>query len=233
MSRRVLHFNGINADVDIGTEDLIASGASAVFPAAAATTTVISSDTNDDGSPVGTGARTVRVRGLNAALKEVTEDATLNGTGAVTLTTLFFRVWSVEVLTAGSGLANAGTIDVKHSSDILARIAVGANRSEIGFFTAPSADVAPVCRVTKLYGSLLNAPTAGVAIFTLQTRTSGGMWMNRTRFAVYTTGQVSESINCDIALSPGEDVRLRATVTADNSSVAGGFEVETGRSAQA
>lgn len=66
----------------------------------------------DDGSPVGTGARTLRVRGLTTAFAEFTEDITLDGQTSVVLATADILMFdSAEVLTAGSGLMNAGQID--------------------------------------------------------------------------------------------------------------------------
>lgn len=228
MAKKTFHLNGYNADIDVGTEDLHPSGGDMSFPAAAAATTVVSSDANDDGSPAGTGARTVRVIGLDSSYRLISEDATLNGTGAVTLTKEFYRVFSVEVLTAGSGLTNAGTIDVKHSATVLCRMAIGAGRSEHAAFTAPSIIDFPQCHVKHLYGSLLNAPTSGVLVFTLQTRKAGGVWQNREKFSAYATGSTAVALDVDVVLEAGEDVRLRGTATANNSEVAGGFQILVG-----
>jgi hypothetical protein len=224
--KKTYNQNGYNADIDIGSEDIHPSGGTMNFPAAAAATTVVSSDAAD--AAAGTGARTVQVVGLNSDLKIIKETATMNGTNAVTLTNEFFRVWSVEVLTAGSGAANAGTIDVKHSATVLVRAAIGANRSEHASFTAPSLVDGAKCHVKHIYGSLMNAPTAGIVIFNLLTRKSGGMWITRMKFAAYATASVSVNIDTDIKLDPGEDVKLQGTATVNNSEVAGGIQIVLG-----
>jgi hypothetical protein len=233
MAKKLYTMNGYNADIDAGSEDLHPGGGDMFFATAAATTTVVSSDVNDDGNPVGTGARTIRVVGLDANDRIKSETATMNGTSVVTLTTEFKRVWYAEVMTFGSGLANAGTIDVKHSSDILCRIAIGANRSEHASFTAPSKLDFPQCHIKHIYGSLMNAPTSGIVVFNLLTRKSGEPWKTRAKFATYSTASVAVNLDVDISLEPGEDVKLRGTATVNNSEVAGGLHILLGSYSEA
>lgn len=228
MAKKIYTQNGYNADIDAGSEDLHPGGGDMFFAAAAATTTVVSSDAADDGNPVGTGARTVRVIGLDTNNRIKSEDVTMNGTTVVTLTTEFKRIWSVEVLTFGSGNANAGTIDVKHSSDVLCRMAIGANRSEHASFTAPSKYDFPLCHVKHVYGSLMNAPASGIIVFNVLTRKSGEPWKTRMKFAAYSTASVAVDLDCDIKLEPGEDVKVRATASANNSEVSAGLQIALG-----
>ena len=78
--------------------------------AAAAAMTISSSSTDDDGAPVGTGALTVRVIGLDTNWLEVSQDVTLNGQTGVALPTSLIRVYRAYVLTVGTGGVNAGDI---------------------------------------------------------------------------------------------------------------------------
>lgn len=62
---------------------------------------------------LGTGARTVNVRGLNATFDEVIETVQLAGTATVTTTTPFIRIVALEVGSAGvyGGLPGGGGVD--------------------------------------------------------------------------------------------------------------------------
>lgn len=95
----------------------------------------------------GTGARTLRVHGLDANWQKQTEDFSTNGQTKVTGTKYFLRVNYVEVLTAGSGGTNAGDIYVYDSSDtvvagvpqtatkIFHRIDTGMNQGFLGSYS--------------------------------------------------------------------------------------------------
>lgn len=73
---------------------------------------VVSASAND--AAAGTGARTIRVSGVDSSYLPFTEVITLNGVTAVPLVnTSVIAVNRTEVLTAGSGLVNAGKIDVR------------------------------------------------------------------------------------------------------------------------
>lgn len=214
---RNILLSGLNADVDLATaEDVWAAGGLVTFPAAAAATTVKSSDAND--TAAGTGARTVRVRGLTSGFKEAYEDATMNGTSAVALTNQFLRVWSIEVLTAGSGGANAGTIDALHTATVLHRIPIGANLSRGAFFTAPNISGRIRFRVKKVYVAITDA-TANVATFQVLTRKNLGLWEVRASLTVHGTSKPSDQMHLNIDLDQGEDVRVLCAVGADNTDV--------------
>ena len=101
---------------------------------------VVSTSTDDDGNPVGTGARTVELIYLTNTFVEKTEIITLNGvTPVLTVATDIFRVNTFRVKTTGTGLANAGDIDIRNIADtpIYSRIATGINRAVNCIFTVP------------------------------------------------------------------------------------------------
>lgn len=129
-----------NPDIDTGTvpELLSPLGGMIAIRAAAAIVEVVSSAAAD--AAAGTGARTIRVWGLDADWNEITEDITLNGTTAVQGTKLFLRINTVAVLTAGTGLTNAGNITIRDASAGTTRsyIALGVSTSEVGLFSVPA-----------------------------------------------------------------------------------------------
>jgi hypothetical protein len=112
-----------------------------------------SSSTADKGTPTaGTGARVVRVVGLDNDYNRHYEDVTLNGQTKVTTATKFRRVFGLYVKTAGTGLVNAGDIYVVKvgtggtytggvpgtlTSAVLKAL-VGNNLAFSGLFTAPA-----------------------------------------------------------------------------------------------
>lgn len=97
---------------------------------------------NDDGSPVGTGARTVTVVYIDPTLGAVTtETVTMNGTTAVALTdTTVSRVLDMFVATAGSSGTNEGAITIRVAGAGANRMTIpaGHGRAAPGRFTIPT-----------------------------------------------------------------------------------------------
>ncbi len=72
---------------------------------------VVGSDAADDGSPAGTGAQTVTVKGLDTSFNIKEASMTLNGTSIVEQgDTTWTFVNEAYITAAGSGLASAGTL---------------------------------------------------------------------------------------------------------------------------
>lgn len=195
----VLNF-GRNEDSDSG-DDVWNGSAAYPFPTASATTTVVSSDAaDDDGS---TGATQVTVEGLDANWALTTEVVTMNGTTPVELVTDLIRVNRVYVTGVGSGGANAGTIQVKHSSTVLAHIAIGEGESLSAIYSTPAS--------TKSYITGWSAANDGSASakLALQVKDFGGMW--RTKDVILlddANSQASKSYAAHI-LAPKSDIRVR------------------------
>ena len=106
---------GHNDDIDTGTvpETIWTQGGLWVPPTAARTHQITSTDVADDyntPSSGGTGARTLRIWGLDANFVEQTEDINLNGTANVATANTYTRIFRMMVLTAGSNKKNVGDI---------------------------------------------------------------------------------------------------------------------------
>lgn len=111
------HVVGRNAAVGT-TEEFIGYSGSAlpVFLTAADNIVLVSSNAND--TAAGTGARTIRIVGLDQDWNKTFEDVTTNGTSdSAATTTTFIRIWRAFVLEAGSYTApyNLGDITIKTS----------------------------------------------------------------------------------------------------------------------
>ncbi len=129
-----------------------------VYPSAAKAMTVSSDNPADDAA--GTGARTVKVTGLDANYVEINETITLVSTTAVTTTQAFLRVYRAQVLSAGSGEENAGTIYIGASTvtagvpaEKYAAISPTENQSLMAIWTVPAGKTAFMRRLTACTGA--------------------------------------------------------------------------------
>lgn len=103
-----------NATIGTTFETINNTNADSVFPVIlGADIDVVSADAADDGSPVGTGANTIRITYLDASFNQASQDVTLNGTTPVELTEQNITfIQKGELLTSGTGLASAGAITI-------------------------------------------------------------------------------------------------------------------------
>ena len=137
----LVHVFGENPDIDAGLEDLWGGGGDYTgFDATTAETVDVTSSSAND-TAAGTGARTVRLYGLDGSLAEQTEDITMNGTSDVVSANTYLRLDKVMVLTAGSGGENAGAITVHQTTttaNVFAEVPAGFNHSMISAYTIPA-----------------------------------------------------------------------------------------------
>lgn len=156
--KTVVKILGANYDVDAAAEDFIPWGGLYVFQNAAVAMEVISTSASDDGSPVGIGARTVTVYGLNGSFAEISETVTMNGTTAVPLVNTYRRINRFEVATVGSSSVAVGTIDcrVVAGAVIQARIIAGEGNSRTGVYTVPAAKIAYLESITVSHKRVSN-----------------------------------------------------------------------------
>lgn len=184
-----------------GDTDLIADGGHTTsIPSASGKIGLLSGSTGDSGT--GTGLRTVTVSGLDANYDEQSETVTLDGTSGASTTNSYVRLFSVKAATAGSGGANAGAITVTDVAGIrIGYIAAGDNRTRLGSYTVPDDHLG---YVTAIHAGVINSGTGDVA---LQTRTSGGVWMDA---AIVPVGAAVETLplSVPLQLAAKTDVRL-------------------------
>lgn len=102
---------GHNAAVSNSAETIWTPGATYAQLTTAVAMEAISSSAND--AAAGTGARTIEVDLVDGDYVESTVTVTMNGTNAVAITGTYIAVNGIRVITAGSGLTNAGTIDIR------------------------------------------------------------------------------------------------------------------------
>lgn len=103
--------NGVNDAITTGYETIWDNSNAYTFLQTNMSSPTISGASANDTS-AGTGARTVRVTGVDSTFTVQTEDVALSGQTGVALTKNYMSINYLEVLTAGSGLVNAGIIYV-------------------------------------------------------------------------------------------------------------------------
>lgn len=151
---------GRNANIDTAAdEDIWDGGGTWVAPTAARTHDIASTSAND--TSAGTGARTVRIYGLQTwATAESTEDVTLNGTSNVATANSYVIIYRMQVLTVGSGGTNAGDITATAQTDatVTAQISIGEGQTLMAIYGIPSGTIA---YGTKWYAAINRTLTSG------------------------------------------------------------------------
>jgi len=147
---------GRNAIAGVGWEELYAYDQALAWEtilSAAAKVDITSSSTADTNT-AGTGARTIRLVGLDANYRLQWEDIALNGQTIVVSVLSYLRLFAAEVLTVGSGGSNAGDIHIVKTgtggsytagvpgtlTSALCKMLIGVNSAMSGIFTAPAGE---------------------------------------------------------------------------------------------
>lgn len=157
---------GINADVTTA-EDIWNQGGTYAAPATAEVVNVVSGSANDDGAPAGTGARTIRLYGVDSNYDLATEDITMNGTTNVASATSWWHIYKMLVLTVGSGGTNAGAITATSAAagtPVLCSIAASAGVSKSTVFLVPRNTNAYITYVHAGYSNSTGGNTANIEL---------------------------------------------------------------------
>ncbi len=216
---------GRNSDIDIGqVEDIWNGGGDYTGHTLTAPETVDVESTAGADNSTGTGARTVRIFGLESdtATEYTSEDITLNGGTAVTSTRSWWRVNRVIVLTAGSGGANAGTITVDPTttgaSARFVSMPAGYNQTVIAAYTVP-ADRAFLLK--RVRASIVRSNGgAGSATISLRVREPGGVYRAIRVFELQTGAPTEFTQLGGDVLSAGSDIKFRVEFVSDNNTAA-------------
>lgn len=120
---------GSNLDVDNGSvEDVWSVGGVMVYLTVAQTMSIVSTSAQDDGAPLGNGARTILITGVDGTGAEISETVILNGTTPVLTVNSYLRVNQTIVTTVGSLTFNDGDITTTSSGTIDIQSRIDANK---------------------------------------------------------------------------------------------------------
>lgn len=127
--------SGINEAVGSSHETIATQGGIVNTLSSAEALKVVSSSTSDTNSG-GTGAKKVRIYGVDDSGNSVFENVNMNGTNQVTTSTSFKHVNQVRVQVAGSGGLNAGDISIyaNDGSTLLTEIKTGENQNQMATY---------------------------------------------------------------------------------------------------
>lgn len=192
---------------------------------------VRSSSADDDGSPAGTGARTVVLVGLGSDWKDTSETVTLDGTTDVNTSKEFIRVFRMYVTAAGSGATNAGILIASGTVDgvTTAQINAGQGQTQMAIYTVPANYVG---YLTHYYASInQGSPANARSNISLLTRDNADVATSL--FVVKHTQAIQEDgsgylrhqFDLPFRLSGKTDVKLQALGSANDCDVSGGFDM--------
>lgn len=219
---------GYNDDIDsgVGFESIWGGGGDYTgFNATVAEPVQVFSSSADDGAAE-TGARTMRLYGLDAAGALIEEVVTLDGVAPVLSVQSFLRMPRARVLTAGSGGENAGVITVRQSvtqANVFAAIQPGVNRTLIAAYTVPSGKVGYLVS----WGASAAKGGGNESQVRLLARPPGGVFEVLDLTAVIGTGTSSFHHGYDAwpRIEAMTDIQIIANASANNSGVSGDFHL--------
>lgn len=202
---------GHNPDVDVGTEDVWEDGGTLTRMTSAETMNIVSTSTDDDGSPVGTGARTVQVDGLDGDFVAASEVVTMNGTTDVLTSNTYIRVSDLMVLTADATATNSNlgiiTATASSAATVQAAMGVGDGLSHGIHYTVPAVKTGYLTKVELnvarntsavarvIYDAIITPP--GAASFTIVKK---AMTSDQSEIEIYFIPPVKFAAKSDIKM---------------------------------
>lgn len=189
-----VNIRGRNYDMSTGTtpEDLwggsTVGGGLYTFPTGLTSVEIVSTNTND--TAAGTGARIVRISGLDRQLNPISASGSLNGTSAVAIGRQFYRINNFAVTHAGSGLTNAGQISVRASGGgtVYGVIPIGAGIASHAIYTVRRGWTGYIVGSLFSIERQSSQATAEISLFTRVSNVSTSPWIRRWNFSISTNG---------------------------------------------
>lgn len=224
----VIHVFGHNPDVDDGTEATVwpVSGSLLGHPVSPTIMKISSSSAND--AAAGTGARTVRILGINGTGGYTEEIVTLNGQTAVNTVNTYDAIESMTVLTVGSGGANAGiiyagtgTVTSGVPAVPYSAIGIGDNLSLVGHWTCPEGHTGYL-----VHGKITTGTTNANQYIVGRLKLRGVDEITRTAAIVtLSEGTAWYDFTYPIKISAGECITATAEGNGNNNDVSSYFQI--------
>ena len=222
----VIHKFGRNPSVGGAPENIIQQGGTYTYLTSPSTVYVTSSSGND--AAAGTGARTVRIEGLDVNYNTISETLTVEGAGG---TAEFLRVFRAFVASAGSVGTNVGNISVTTeaggSGTLLTTIGTigtgttfGLGQTMMAQYTIPAHCTGYLTNWNIGVGNYNDSVTA-----TLYTREIGNGLVFRTRDVMDVTGGFHQRIyNVPFSLPEKTDIEVKA-IASTGSVISSSFDI--------
>ena len=194
------------------------------YPTEAILLNLSSGDVDDNGVVPDTGARTVRIWGLDGDYEPITEDIILNGQTAVSTTLKYLRIFRMQVLTSGSSDANEGVVYAGTGGPgagvptvEYARIEILKGQTQMAMVTVPAGFTA---YITSVYFSVGEGKTCNCE---LAVRPEGGSFNTRYNTESF-QGEIDRHFDFPLEVTEKSDIELRGTNDVASQAVSGGFE---------
>jgi len=220
--------NGIPTDLWDGADGTTSTDVW-VAPTVARIHNIASTAAADDGDPVGTGMRTVRIYYLKDwDTAEASEDVILNGVGAVAMSNACVIIHRMKGLTFGSGGTNAGIITATAVTDatVTAAIQIGYGQTEMAIYGVPSTKK---FALHSVYSHLHRTAASGTAIADGQVLVKENADQADSGFVVKNDFLVAHNLNFvkhypvpPIYTGPCV-IKLQATSDTNNATITGSF----------
>lgn len=217
---------GRNNDIDSAAEeDVWAGGGSRAYLSSAETMDVSSTSTNDDGSPGGTGARTMVIEGLDSSYDEISETVTLDGTTTVVTSNSYLRVHRCYIATAGSVGTNDGDIMIdpttSGSGSRQAFIASGDGQTLISHYTIPNGKTGYMVGGQLSVAASPGSTGVKQALTRMFKRPENGAWRLQADFGMRSDGtSVAPDINYTVPLKFDAKTDIKWVANVDNNNTA-------------
>jgi len=210
---------GFNDQVPTDWEVIALGSANFTYPTSAGTVTVVSDDADD--TSAGTGARTIKIQGLDGNYDFQEETITMNGTTNVTSTNTFLRVNRMEVLTAGSSNGMEGTITATVGGNEQSRMeAEYDNQTLQANYTIPAGKTGYLTRIQAT--STKDNKAAFVGLFT---RELNSVFKIKQLFEIYRNNVVVD-FTVPLVIPEKTDIELRGKNDASGQvSIGGTFDL--------
>jgi len=203
-----------------------------VAPTQARVHAIASTSTSDDGSPVGVGARTVKVYGLTSwDSAESSETVTLDGTTGVNTSSSYVIIHRIKVITCGASGPNVGTIKATAATDstVTAQINPGEGQTQMAIYGIPSTQTA---YLRGFYLSLLSGTNktaaANVALLaTVDVENEEAVFAVKHTKGIYDpgVGAIQHRFDPPGAFAGPCIIKLQVTTDQADSDVSGGFDL--------
>lgn len=191
------------------------------------TVSAVSSSAND--TAAGTGARQLRITGLDGNYNVASEVITLNGLTPAASVGTYRRVHSAQVVSVGSGGVNAGVVTVRHTTttaNVFLDIVVGRNQSNASAYTVPAGYTA--------YLRQLHAAVRGIGQPSSVVTIEGGIWTRafespfrlRRPFIMSDRFRLTDTLYGGLIFTEKSDIVIRITACSEtNAAVNAGYDL--------
>jgi len=210
---------GHNADVAAAWETVYNVSNLRTYLVAGERLQITSSAAADDGAPLGNGARTVRIDGLDNNYVAIDETVVMNGVANVLTDAAFFRISCLTVTTAGVTGYNEGTITASNNADtiVLEQIEIQKNASLCACYTVPAGYILYITQVMATEASNKGSQLGFWA------RMFGGLWTMKRTVVLLDSGLVLP-MTIPMKLPQKTDIEIRAKGVLAGANVTAGFE---------